>query len=261
MIVLRNATLADVTRLVALNHAAYPELVGEGIVFDADQIAQQIERYAGGQIVATRAQDGAIVGAIATLVLDSAAVLAPHTWADATGDGTFRTHDAAGDCLYLADIYVDPAACGRGVGAALYDAMFALCGKEKLARVVAGGRLFGYHDVRDAMTPLAYVDEVVRGKRKDKVLGSQLRAGFVVQGILRDYLHDWRSASFATLLTWSNPDLRGSRRLGEVEGVRQVLGGLVAVRERSEPEAVLDGRQDRRRVVDGVIDEAATREG
>lgn len=256
---LRNATQADVTRLVALNHAAYPELVGEGIVFDADQITQQIARYAAGQIVATL--DGAIVGAIATLVLDSGSVLAPHTWADATGDGTFRTHDGAGDCLYLADVYVDPAACGRGVGAALYDALFTLCRKEKLARVVAGGRLFGFHEVRDAMTPLAYVDEVIGGKRRDKVLGSQLRAGFVVQGILRDYLHDWRSASFATLLTWSNPDLRASWRLGEVERAGQVPGVLVALSERSEPEAMLDGRQDRRRVVEGVVDEAAAREG
>lgn len=227
---LRKATQADVTRLVALNHAAYPELVGEGIVFDAAQITQQIERYPAGQIVAVI--DGAVVGAIATLVVGSASVLGPHTWADATGDGTFRTHDAAGDCLYLADVYVDPAARGLGVGAALYDALFSLCRMEKLARVVAGGRLFGFHEVRDAMTPLAYVDEVIRGARSDKVLGSQLRAGFVVHGILRDYLHDWRSASYATLLTWTNPDLRAglgpSRSLGEVERARQVLGVLVS---------------------------------
>lgn len=219
MIVLRNAMHADVTRLVALNHAAYPELVGEGIVFDAAQITEQIERYPVGQIVAT--VDGAIVGAIATLVVASASVLAAHTWADATGDGTFRTHDPAGDCIYLADVYVDPAARGLGVGAALYEALFTLCRNERHSRVVAGGRLFGFHEVRDAMTPLAYVDDVIRGTRTDKVLGSQLRAGFVVQGILRDYLHDWRSASYATLLTWTNPDLRAavdaSRRATETE--------------------------------------------
>jgi ribosomal protein S18 acetylase RimI-like enzyme len=222
MIVLRNATHTDVARLVALNHAAYPDLVGEGVVFDADQIAQQIERYQAGQIVAT--VDGVVVGAIATLLLRSASVLGSHTWADATGDGTFRTHDPDGDCLYLADIYVDPAARGLGVGGALYDALFTLCRTEKLVRVVAGGRLFGFHEVRDTMTPLAYVDQVVRGARSDKVLSSQLRAGFVVQGILRDYLHDWRSASYATLLTWTNADLRGGVRctssLVEVERVR-----------------------------------------
>jgi hypothetical protein len=56
------------------------------------------------------------------------------------------------------------------------------------------------------------VDEVIRGVRRDKVLGPQLRAGFVVHGVLRDYLHDWRSASFATLLVWTNPELHDRAR-------------------------------------------------
>lgn len=208
MISIRNATFADVTRLVALNHAAYPDLVGEGIVFEPAQIRAQLACFPEGQLVAVLG--GEIVGAIATLVLPASVALAPHTWADATGDGTFRTHDPDGDCLYLADVYVAPSAWGRGVGAALYRALFALCRSKRLARVAAGGRLFGYHEVRDRITPVAYVDEVVRGVRRDQVLGSQLRAGFVVQGVMRDYLHDWRSASFATLLTWPNPDLRTS---------------------------------------------------
>ncbi len=183
MISLRTATLDDVTLLVALNHAAYPELI-----------------------------DGEIVGAIATLIVPASLALVPHTWADATADGTFRTHDPSADCLYLADVYVSPAAWGRGVAAALYRALFALCRSLELARVVAGARLFGYHEVRDHITPGVYVDEVLRGVRRDRVLGSQLRAGFVVHGIMRDYLHDWRSASFATLLAWPNPDLRVEER-------------------------------------------------
>jgi GNAT superfamily N-acetyltransferase len=206
MISIRTATFDDVTRLVALNHAAYPDLVGEGIVFEPEQIRAQLARFPEGQLVAV--VDGEIVGAIATLVLPASLALAPHTWADATADGTFRNHDPHGDCLYLADVYVAPTAWGRGVGAALYRALFALCRTKQLARVVAGGRLFGYHEVRDRMTPVAYVDEVMRGVRRDQVLGSQLRAGFVVHGVMRDYLHDWRSASFATLLAWPNPDLR-----------------------------------------------------
>jgi hypothetical protein len=32
-----------------------------------------------------------------------------------------------------------------------------------------------------------------------------LQAGFVVRGILHDYLHDWRSKNYATLLEWVNP--------------------------------------------------------
>ena len=35
---LRSATHADVPRLVALNAAAYPELLADGVVFDAAQL-------------------------------------------------------------------------------------------------------------------------------------------------------------------------------------------------------------------------------
>ncbi|HEY3595230.1 MAG TPA: hypothetical protein VGL13_15195, partial [Polyangiaceae bacterium] len=57
------------------------------------------------------------------------------------------------------------------------------------------------------MTAKEYVERVMRGQLRDRVLGSQLRAGFVVRGLLRNYLHDWRSRNWATLLEWPNPDL------------------------------------------------------
>jgi len=198
---LRLATQEDVTRLEALNHAAYPDLVGDGVVFVAAQIAQHIARFPEGQIVATL--DGEIAGAIATLIVPSRHALAPHTWSEITADGTFATHDPSGDALYLADVYVDPNAWGRGVGQLLYGALFDLAESRGLRRTVAGGRLWGYHEVARTMTPEQYVDDVLRGVRKDRVLTSQLRAGFVVQGILPGYLHDWRSAHHATLLVRS----------------------------------------------------------
>ena len=55
------------------------------------------------------------------------------------------------------------------------------------------------------MTAEEYVDQVVRGVMKDPVLSSQLRAGFMVRGVMKDYLHDWRSKNYATLLEWVNP--------------------------------------------------------
>ncbi len=199
----RTALPHDVARLVEMNVAAYPELVADGVVFDASQIRAQQWVFPEGQIVVEK--DGVVVGAIATLVVSSAKALARHTWIDITSHGTFACHDPNGDTLYLADVYVDPKARGLGVGAKLYEALFDLCAKKKLARVAAGGRLWGYHEVASIMTPAAYVEEVMHGLRKDPVLGSQLRAGFVVKGILEDYLDDWRSASYATHLVWENP--------------------------------------------------------
>jgi hypothetical protein len=76
-----------------------------------------------------------------------------------------------------------------------------------LARVVAGGRLWGYTDVAASMSVETYVADVLRGSLRDRVLESQVRAGFAVRGILPNYLHDWRSRHFATLLEWRNPDV------------------------------------------------------
>jgi GNAT superfamily N-acetyltransferase len=131
--------------------------------------------------------------------------MAQHTWLDITDDGTFASHDRRGDTLYLADVYVDPAAWGKRVSEALYAAMRETCVALGLRRVVAGGRLWGYHEYADAMTPQEYVERVLRGEIRDRVLGSQLKAGFRVRGILVGYLRDPRSRDYATLLEWVSP--------------------------------------------------------
>ena len=201
---LRTVTLRDVPALVALNRAAYPDLAEQEVVFTEAQIRAHTATFPRGQIVAEI--DGVVVGAIATLILNPAMdPLQPHSWSQATGDGLFTTHDPAGDTLYLADIYVDRAAWGRGVGTALYEAMRSLCRELVLARIIAGGRLWGYHAVAHDRTPEAYIEDVVLGVRIDRVLSSQLKAGFVVRGVLPSYLPDPKSCDYASLLEWTNP--------------------------------------------------------
>jgi GNAT superfamily N-acetyltransferase len=199
---LRPARAEEATRLAELNRTAYPDLAGDGVVFEASQIEAHHCVFPEGQIVCEI--DGSIAGAMATLVVPSKDALEPHSWCGITSNGLFGRHDPTADALYLADVYIDPKAWGKGVGQALYGALFDLCRRGAQRRVVAGGRLWGYHEVADVMSPQAYVDEVVRSTRKDRVLTSQLRAGFVVEGLLERYLDDWRSKSFATLLVWSN---------------------------------------------------------
>src|SRR4051812_19160449 len=108
-----------------------------------------------GQILAEPAEPPGAppVGAIATLITPRTMdPLAPHTWYEATDRGRFSNHDPFGHTLYLADVYVDPAAWGKGVGAALYQELFALCRRLALARVVAGGRLWGYPEYAPSLT-------------------------------------------------------------------------------------------------------------
>jgi GNAT superfamily N-acetyltransferase len=203
-VTLRTATLDDIPRLVAMNHAAYPELVEANVVWSAAQIAAHLERFGRGQIVAEL--DGVVMGAISTFIVPPGRnPLAQHTWLEITDEGTFASHDGTGDTLYLADVYVDPAAWGKGVGEALYGALKQLCVDLGLRRVVAGGRLWGYHEYADRLTAREYVDGALRGEIRDRVLGSQIKAGFEVRGILERYLKDPRSKDYATLLVWNAP--------------------------------------------------------
>jgi GNAT superfamily N-acetyltransferase len=210
---IRLARLEDVPRLVEMNHAAYPELVEANVVWSDAQLREHLARFPEGQLVATL--DGAPMGAISTFVVPpSRDPMAQHTWLEITDNGTFAGHDPRGDTLYLADVYVDPAAWGKRVAEALYAALRDTCVALGLRRVVAGGRLWGYHEYAGVMTAQEYVDAALRGEIRDRVLGSQLKAGFVVRGILVDYLGDPRSCNYATLLEWVNPAWPGKQRNG-----------------------------------------------
>ena len=175
--VLRPAREEDVPRLVELNRAAYPDLVAADVVYDAAQLGAHLRVFPSGQLVAE--DRGALVGALSTFIVPRAVdARSPHTWLEITDHGTFARHDPAGDTLYLADIYTHPSVWGRGVARALYDALFDLCRQHGLARVVAGGRLWGYFEHERTLSPGEYVARVLRGELHDKVLTSQLRAGF-----------------------------------------------------------------------------------
>ena len=201
---LREATAQDVPRLAALNRAAYPDLVEQNVVFSEDQLRTHLAVFAAGQRVVEHS--GRVVGAIATLIVRGHDALGTHTWMDITSDGRFTRHSPAADTLYLADIYVDQAYWGRGVGRALYGELRGLCRRMSLQRIVAGGRLWGYEEHARRLSPEQYVAKVVSGEFSDRVLTSQLRAGFTVRGVLPDYLTDPRSCNFATLLEWKNPE-------------------------------------------------------
>lgn len=226
-VTIREATPSDVPRLVELNHAAYPDLIVDDAVYSPAQIEAHIARFPRGQLVGEI--DGKMVGALSTFIpAPSIPVLKPHTWLGITDGGMFVRHDPAGKTLYLADIYVDPSVQRRGVGQVLYGALQGLCRSLELEHVVAGGRLWGYGAVAEQMTADEYVTRVVRGSMKDPVLTSQLRAGFVVRDVLKDYLHDWRSKNYATLLEWVNPahDSRAasSRGTGADKLARPLVG-------------------------------------
>lgn len=207
----RAATRKDIKKLVQLNHAAYPDMAKENIVWAESHLLAHLEMFPEGQLVAVH--KGRIVGAAASLIVDLGKdPLRDHTWAGITDSGYFSNHDARGDTLYGADVYVHPEARGLGVGHALYEARRQLCRRYNLRRILAGGRIWNYIDHADEMSPQEYVEKVKAGELKDLVLSFQLREGFEVRSVMKNYLRDVRSRNHASLIEWVNPDFRPRKR-------------------------------------------------
>ena len=212
----RQATRADVPALMELNRLAYPVMAGDNMVWGESHLRSHLRVFPQGQLVAEA--DGRIGGAVATLIVNLGSdPLRLHTWAGITDSGYFTNHDPLGDTLYGADICVHPDLRGQGVGAVLYKARRKLCRQLNKRRILAGGRLWNYSDHADKMTPEEYAQKVVAGELRDLVLSFQLREGFVLRGVLPNYLRDLRSRNYASLVEWLNPDYKpahsGSRKV------------------------------------------------
>ena len=129
-----------------------------------------------------------------------------HTWKDITAHGSFDTHNPQGLTLYGAEVFVNPTMRGSGIGHALYQGRRRLCRKFNLKRIIACGRLPGYHRYAKEMPIELYAQKVVWGDIRDPVLSFQLHEGFNYCGIVRDYIpEDRESLGYASLIVWLNP--------------------------------------------------------
>lgn len=203
----REATRADIPALIALNHAAYPVLAVENVVWGESHLLSHQRVFPQGQMVAEAR--GKILGAVSTLIVDMGPdPLRHHTWAGVTDSGYFTSHNPSGDTLYGADVYVHPDSRGLGVGHALYEARRQLCQRLNKRRILAGGRLWNYYEHAEQMSPAEYAQRVVAGEFRDLVLSFQIREGFALRGVMPHYLRDAKSHNHASLIEWLNPDYR-----------------------------------------------------
>jgi GNAT superfamily N-acetyltransferase len=128
-----------------------------------------------------------------------------HTFTEIIAGGYYTNHNPQGENYYGADISVHPDYRGRGIGRMLYDARKALVIRTNRKGIVAGGVLPGYPNVRHQLTIPEYVEQVIAGKLFDPTLTMQLRNGFTVKGLLKNYIDDRNSDNWATLIVWQNP--------------------------------------------------------
>ena len=98
---------------------------------------------------------------------------------------------------------------GKRVGHALYEGRRRLCRQFNLRRIIACGRLPGFHLHASQMPVDLYAKKVLWGDLNDPVLSFQLREGFRYCGIMKNYIpEDVESCGHAALIVWINPDFK-----------------------------------------------------
>lgn len=197
----------DFDAIIAICLRVYPHSMPWG----EDQLASHLEVFPAGQLVAVEvdAETGAerVAGMAASLIVLWDDYDVGQSWRDFTDHGYFTNHDPEGRTLYGAEVMVDPAMQGRGIGSILYREREKLVRRLVLKRIRAGARLIGYREHADRMRPEEYVERVLSGEIHDPTLSFQLHRGFTVLAAVEDYLHsDPDSHGHAALIEWVNPD-------------------------------------------------------
>jgi GNAT superfamily N-acetyltransferase len=198
----RNTRAEDIPAIIDLCRRVYPESPPWG----ETQLRSHLDIFPDGQWVAIDRNDGLVRGMAASLIVWWNDYDDDDDWRDFTDHGMFTNHDPEnGRTLYGAEVMVDPAAQGQGIGKQIYQQRRALAERLGLLRIRAGARLRGYHHYAGRMSAEAYVVRVVREELGDPTLSFQLHQGFHVMKVVRDYLrHDPESLGWAALIEWIN---------------------------------------------------------
>lgn len=171
--------------------------------WEEHHIKKLIRVFPEGQVVVK--VNGKIVGCILSIIIDHKKFDKSHTYKEITGDYTFSTHTEYGDILYGIDIFILPEYRGLRLGRRLYDYRKELCERLNLKGIVFGGRIPGYHECSEELTPKEYIEKVKSKEINDPVLNFQLSNDFYPVKVLRGYLEgDKLSKEFAVLLRWEN---------------------------------------------------------
>lgn len=192
--------------LEALQRACYPTLA-EHELMRVEHFASQYAVFPQGQFVVL--DNERVIGQGSGLFVDFDFAHPDHRFSEICDNFYFRNHDPAGAWYYGADISVHPDYQGHGIGKLLYKARKELAARTNRRGIVAGGMLPGFARYKQQMSVQEYTAKVVAGELFDPTLSFQLKSGFVVRGLIENYLDDSATDNWATLIVWENPEYLG----------------------------------------------------
>jgi len=190
----------DIPGVIRLMKQVYVEPHGPEAVWPAETLRRHLEVFPEGQLSITN-REGRLVADSTSMMVSHERAMLPHRWSEITGRGTLDSHDPRGDAFYGVDLAVEPEFQGMGLAHYLYAARMALAIQLGCRYFVAGARMPGYHFAADLLSPEDYLALVERGLIFDPTLSKQLRLGFTLKGLLRDYISDPESAGYAALIS------------------------------------------------------------
>jgi GNAT superfamily N-acetyltransferase len=207
-VLVRTTQPADFGGIIDLCGRVYPH----SAPWQVEQLASHHALFPEGQLVASDVESGRILGMAASLIVQWDDYESNESWRKFTDRGMFTNHDPVlGRTLYGAEIMVDPATQGRGVGSAIYHARRGICEQLGLLRIRAGARLRGYSQHAGNMTAREYVELVERSELRDPTLSFQLKRGFRVLDVVEGYLRsDPESLGYAAIIEWRNAAARAA---------------------------------------------------
>ncbi len=197
---LRYLKISDYPEVKRIMDTVYRTMDG---AWEKKQFTSQISRFPQGQICIE--DKGDVVAAALSILVDSSKLESRHSYRDIVGDGYFKNHDPDGDYLYGVDMFVHPDYQGLRLGRRLYDARKELCEKLNLRGIMIGGRIPGYQEYHDEMSPQKYIQMVKNKEIYDPVLTFQLANDFHVKKMIKNYIPaDTESKSYGVLMEWNN---------------------------------------------------------
>jgi ribosomal protein S18 acetylase RimI-like enzyme len=202
-IAIRTYTEQDFSGLIDIQRACFPPPFPEELWWSREQLGEHVARFPAGALCAEAG--GRLIGSMTGLIVNMNDYGHQHSWETITDSGYIRNHNPAGDTLYVVDICVLPEYRKAGIGKWLMQSMYETVVHLGLARLLGGGRMPGYSAYADQVTPEAYVEHVLSGKRQDPVLTFLLRCGRMPVGVARNYLEDEQSRNCAAIMEWKNP--------------------------------------------------------
>ncbi|MEI6681535.1 MAG: GNAT family N-acetyltransferase [Bacteroidota bacterium] len=196
---IRQINIKDYNQIVQLQLKCFPTMKP----WKKEQIESQVSIFPEGQLCIELNKK--VIASSSSLIVDIEIYDQEHKWFDISDHGFITNHNSAGDTLYGIEIMVDPEYQGNGLARKIYNARKELAIQYNLRRIVLGGRIPGFTNFKDKLTPQEYIDQVTQKKVFDPVLSVQIANGFVLKRIIDKYLEmDEDSAGFATFLEWTN---------------------------------------------------------